>query len=175
MGQGKLEDHETLMLNEECSAILQNKLPPKLKDPGSLTIPCTIESFYFEKALCDLGASINLMPLFVFRTLGLGEPKPTSVSLQLADRSVKYLRGVIEDVLVKLDKLHFPTDFIILDMEEDRGVLLISGRPFLVTGKMFIDVQQDKLTLYVQDEEVSFNVFKAMKYPSNMMNVIIST
>jgi len=69
----KLEDHETIMLNEEYSAILLNKLPPKLKDPESFTIPCTIRNSYFEKALCDLGASINLMPLFVFWTLGLGE------------------------------------------------------------------------------------------------------
>ena len=108
----KLEDHETVMLNEECSAILLNKLPPKLKDPGSFTIPCTIGNSYFEKALCDLGASINLMPLSVFRTLGLGEPKPTSVSLQLADRSIKYPRGVIEDMLLKVKKLYFPADFI---------------------------------------------------------------
>jgi len=89
------------MLNEECSAILLNKLPPNLEDPGSFTMPYTIENSYFEKALCDLGASINFMPLSVFRTLGL-EPKPTSVSLQLVDRSIKYPRGVIEDVLVKV-------------------------------------------------------------------------
>ena len=88
----KLEDHETVMLNKECSAILQNKLPPKLKNPGSFTIICTIKKFYFEKALCDLGASFNLMPLSVFRTLGLGESKHTSISLQLGDKSVKYPR-----------------------------------------------------------------------------------
>jgi len=116
----KLGDHEIVILNAECSAILLDKLPPKLKD---FTIPCTIGNSYFEKALCDLGACINLMPLSVFRTLGIREPKPTSVSLQLADRSVKYLRGVIEDVLVKVDKLYFPTDFIVLDMEEDRKYL----------------------------------------------------
>ena len=88
----KLNDHETVMLNEKCSAILQNKLPPKLKDPKSFTIPCTIGNSYFEKALCDLSTSINLMPLSVFRMMGLGEPKPTSVSLQLADRSIKNTR-----------------------------------------------------------------------------------
>ena len=89
-------------MNEEYSAILLNKLPPKLKNPGSFTIPYTIGNSYFEKALCDLSASINLMSLSALRTLGLGEPKPTSVSLQLADRSIKYPRGVIEDVLVKV-------------------------------------------------------------------------
>ncbi|XP_073304614.1 uncharacterized protein [Primulina huaijiensis] len=95
-------------------------------------------------ALCDLGASINLMPFSVFRKLGLGEPKPTRMSLQLANRSVKYPRGVIEDVLVKVDKFIFPADFVVLDMEEDMQMPLILGRPFLATGKALIDVQEGK-------------------------------
>jgi len=81
----KLKENEIVMLTEECSAILQNKLPPKLKDPGSFTIPCTIGECYFQKALCDLGVSINLMPFSIFRKLGIGEIRPTMVSLQLAD------------------------------------------------------------------------------------------
>ncbi|KAL5569995.1 hypothetical protein UlMin_026570 [Ulmus minor] len=129
----RLEVNEKVMLTEECSAILQRKLPQKLKDPGSFTIPCTIGDFEFDKVLCDLGASINLMPLSIFRKLGLGEVKPTTVSLQLADRSIKHPRGIIEDVLVKVDKFIFPADFIVLDMEEDREVPLILGRPFLAT------------------------------------------
>ncbi|KAL5563299.1 hypothetical protein UlMin_033046 [Ulmus minor] len=131
----RLEANEKVMLTEECSAILQRKLPPKLKDPGSFTIPCTIDDFNFDKVLCDLGASINLMPLSIFRKLGLGEVKPTTVSLQLADRSIKHPRGIIEDVLVKVDKFIFPADFIVLDMEEDQEILLILGRPFLATGR----------------------------------------
>ena len=103
----KLEEHETIMLTEECTAILQNKLPPKLKDSGSFTIPCTIGNSYFDKALCDLGASINLMPFSIFRKLGLGEAKATTMSLQLADKSIKHSRGVVEDVLVKLISLFF--------------------------------------------------------------------
>ena len=134
----RLEDHETVMLTEECSAIIQNKLPSKLKDPGSFTIPCNIGNIEFTKALCDLGASINLMPLSVFRKLGLGDVKPTSVSLQLADRSVTYPKGIVEDVLVKVDKFIFLVDFIVLDMEEDREVPLILGRPFLAIGKALI-------------------------------------
>ena len=86
----KLEEFEIVCLTEECSAILQKKLPPKLKDPGSFTIPCMIGNAHFEKALCDLGASINLMPLSVFKKLDLGEANPTTVFLQLADRSIKY-------------------------------------------------------------------------------------
>ncbi|KAL5734310.1 hypothetical protein ACOSP7_032171 [Xanthoceras sorbifolium] len=160
----RLEDHETVALTEECSAIIQNKLPQKLKDPGSFTIPCTIRSSEFVKALCDLGASINLIPFSVFRKLGLGEVKPTSVTLQLADRSVKYPYGVIEDVLVKVDKFYFPVDFIVLEMEEDVDIPLILGRPFLATRGALIDVQQGKLTLCVGDEEAVFNVFKATKF-----------
>ena len=102
----RLANFEIVNLTEECSAILQRKLPQKLRDPGSFTIPCTIGNAIFERALCDLGASINLMPLSIFKRLGLGEARPTTVTLQLADRSLKHPRGVIEDVLVKwLDTL----------------------------------------------------------------------
>ncbi|KAI9076710.1 hypothetical protein K1719_041350 [Acacia pycnantha] len=93
---------------EECSAVIQRKLPAKLKDPGSFYIPCNIGTNFNGKALCDLGASINLMPLAVFNQLGLGEPRPTTVTLLLADRSISRPRGIIEDVLVKVDKFIFP-------------------------------------------------------------------
>ena len=116
----RLSDFETVNLTEECNAILQRKLPQKLKDLGSFTIPCKIENSIFERALCDLGTSINLMPLSIFRRLGLGEARPTTVTLQLADRSLKHPWGVIEDVLVKVDKFIFPADFIVLNMEEDK-------------------------------------------------------
>ncbi|KAI3445254.1 hypothetical protein Pfo_001919, partial [Paulownia fortunei] len=167
-----LEEYETVALTEECSVILQRKLPPKLKDPGSFTIPCTIGNSFFDKALCDLGASINLMPLSIFRKLRLGEAKPTTVSLQLADRSIKYPRRVIEDVLVKVDKFIFPADFIVLDMEEDQDIPIILGRPFLATGRALIDVQKGELILRVQDEQVSFNVFKEIKSPSGVANCL---
>ena len=155
----KLVDNEKVMLTEECSTILQRKLPPKLKDPRSYTIPCTIGDFDFDKVLCDLGASVNLMPLSIFRKLEIGEVKPTMVCLQFADRSIKHPRGIIEDVLVKVDKFLFPIDFIVLDMEEDRDVPLILGRPFLATSRTLIDFHQGKLILRVQDEQVMFNVF----------------
>ncbi|XP_062099774.1 uncharacterized protein LOC133805614 [Humulus lupulus] len=129
----KTEDYETVVLTEECSATLQRKLPQKLRDSGSFTIPCTIGKFECKHALCDLGESINMMPLSVFRRLGLGEASPTTVTLQLADRSVKHPRGIIEDVLVKVNKFIFPADFIVLDMEEEKNVPIIMGRPFLAT------------------------------------------
>ena len=109
----KIRDDETVLLIEECSAILHNKLPSKLKDPGSFTIPYVISDVYFNKALCDIGASINLMPLSNFRKPGVKEVKPTTMSLQSADRSIKHPRGIIEDVLVKVDKLIFLVDFVV--------------------------------------------------------------
>ena len=161
----RLADFETVNLSEECSATLQRKLPQNLKDPGSFTIPCTIGNAIFERALCDLGASINLMPLSIFKRLGLGEARPTTVILQLADRSLKHPRGVIEDVLVKVDKFIFPVDFIVLDMEEDKEIPIILGRPFLATGRTMIDVQRGELKLRVQEDEVKFNVFEVVRHP----------
>ena len=121
----RLLEFQTLNLTEESSAILKRKLPQKLKDPGSFTIPCKIGNSIFERALCDLGASINLMPLSILRRLGLGEVRPTTVTLQLVDRSLKHPRGVIEDMLVNVDKFIFPADFIVLDMEEDKEIPII--------------------------------------------------
>ncbi|KAK5842248.1 hypothetical protein PVK06_004584 [Gossypium arboreum] len=160
----KLEDLSTVELNEECSTILQNKLPTKLKDPGSFTIPCLIGSFNVDKALADLSVSINLMPYKMFKQIGLGEPKPTRMSIQLADRSVKYPRGIIEDILVKVDKLIFPIDFVVLDMDEDVEVPLILGRPFLATARAIIDVGDGKMVLRVGDEEIVFKIYDAMRF-----------
>ncbi|XP_062118425.1 uncharacterized protein LOC133832051 [Humulus lupulus] len=161
----KLEDYEMVVLTEECSTILQKKLPPKLKDSSSFTIPCTIGNVVFEKALCDLRASVNLMPLSIYRKLKLGEVCPTTVSLQMVDRSVKHPRGIIEDVLVKVDKFIFPMNFIILHMEEDENIPIIIGRPFLATGRALINVQKGELKFRVQ-QEVTFNVFAASEIPT---------
>ncbi|XP_022897557.1 uncharacterized protein LOC111411238 [Olea europaea var. sylvestris] len=161
----KLEEFETVKLTEECSAILQKKLPHKLKDPGSFNIPCNIGGITFDRALCDLGASINLMLLSVFKKMGLGKVNPTTLTLQLADRSITYPKGIIEDVLVKVDKFIFPVDFVVLDMEEDEKVPMILGRPFLATGRALIDVQEGKLTLQVNEEQVTFNIDQEKKAP----------
>ena len=141
-----------------------------MNDLRSFTIPCTIRSLNFEKALCDLGASINLMPLLVFWNLGLGEVKPTIISLQMADRSLTYPQGVIEDVLVKVDKFIFPVDFVVLDMEENQEISLILGRPFLAIGRPFIDAHNGNLTLRVNDEEVKFNIYHTMKFPNEVQS-----
>ena len=106
------------------------------------------------------------MSLSIFRRLGLGEARPTTATLQLANRSLKHPKGVIEDVLVKLDKFIFPIDFIVLDMEEDKEIPIILGRPFLATGRAMIDVQRGELKLRVQDDEIKFNVFEAVRHPA---------
>ena len=139
-------------LTATCSAVIKKNLPEKMNDPGSFTIPCTIGEFKFQKALCDSGASINLMPLFVARKLSLGELTPTTVTLQMADRTMVKPEGVIEDVLVNLGKFVFLVDFIILDIEEDSQVPLLLGRPFLATGAALIDMQKGVLTLRVGEE-----------------------
>ncbi|PHT42295.1 hypothetical protein CQW23_16320 [Capsicum baccatum] len=99
----------------------------------------------FAKALCDLGASINLMPLSVYRKLGLGDPTPTNMRLVMADRSVKRPVGILNDVLVKVSSFIFPVDFVILDCEVDSEVPIILGRPFLATGSVLIDMRANEL------------------------------
>ena len=170
----KLEEYGTITLTEECSSILQKKLPPKLQDPGKFAIPFSIGNRVSGKALCDLGASINLMPLLLFKRLKLGEPKSTTISLQLADRSYQHPRGIIENVLVKVGKFVLPTDFVILVMEEDDSVPIILGRPFLATGKAQINVQEGELKLRVQGDEITFHVFQPMKHPDDDPNEDIS-
>ncbi|XP_074342430.1 DNA damage-inducible protein 1-like [Apium graveolens] len=118
------------------------------------------------KALCDLGASVSLMPHSICRRLGLGELKKTRISLQLADRTVKYPLGIIEDVLVKVDNFFIPCDFVVLEMDEDVEVPIILGRPFLATTGTIIDVKAGKLTLNVGEDKVEFDLNKAMKMPS---------
>lgn len=105
------------------------------------------------------------MSLSIYRSFGLGEAKPITISLQLVDRFIKRSKGIIEDVLVKVDKFIFWTDFIILDMEEDLNIPLILGRPFLATGRALIDLYDGKMIIRVDIEQIIFNVLKAMKHP----------
>ena len=107
----------------------------------------------------DQKFSLDLMPLSVFKRLGLGEIKPSTICLQLADRSVTYPWGVIKDVLVKVDKFIFPADFVVLDIEENLEVPLILERPFLATGGALIDVKSGGLTLRVNREEMIFSIY----------------
>ena len=159
----KIVEEGIVNLTATCSALMKKDLPEKMKDPGSFTIPYIIEGVEIQKALCDSRASINLMPLSIAKQLSLGELLPTTITLQMADRSMVKPEGVLEDVLVTVGKFVFPVDFIILDMEEDSQVPLLLGRPFLATGAALIDMQKGVLTLRVGDEAAAFNLIKGIQ------------
>ena len=137
-----------------------------MKYHGSFTIPCSIGKYEFKKALCDSGASINLMPLSVVQKLSLGELTPIAITLQMADISMAQPEGILEDVLVKVGKFVFPVDFVFMHMEENTQVPLLLGRPFLATGAALIDVQKGELTLRVGDEAVQFNINRSLEHPN---------
>ncbi|XP_058747230.1 uncharacterized protein LOC131620247 [Vicia villosa] len=162
-------DTDSVILTETCSAILQGmKIPIKKPDRGSVTIPCTIGDRSFKRALIDLGASVSLMPLSIYRKLGIGRVQDTRMTLQFADHSVKKPFGIVEDVLVKVDKFVFPVDFVILEMPEDEEIPLILGRPFLETGRSMIDIENGTMTLKVYDEELKINVRSTMKHKEDV-------
>ncbi|XP_050916307.1 uncharacterized protein LOC127131427 [Lathyrus oleraceus] len=152
-------DTDPIVLTETCSAILQGmKIPVKKKDRGSVTIPCIIGDRSFKKALIDMGASVSLMPLSIYKRLGIGKVQDTKMTLQFADHSVKRPYGVVEDVLVKIAKFVFSVDFVILEMPKDEKIPLILGRPFLETGRCLIDIEEGTMTLKVYDEELKIDV-----------------
>ncbi|XP_016178243.1 uncharacterized protein LOC107620625 [Arachis ipaensis] len=165
-------ENEIILLTEECRALIQKGLPPKLEDPGSFLLPCTIGSMIINKAMCDLGASINLMPSFMVRKLCIEEVKPIQMSLELVDKSVICPRGVIENLLVKVDKFIFPVDFVVLDSDEDEGDSIILGRPFLATARAIIDVEQGELTLRMHDKSITLNVFPETQLRDEKKNCI---
>ncbi|GJZ42343.1 reverse transcriptase domain-containing protein [Tanacetum coccineum] len=121
----KIEQISAAFLSDESSAMIQNKVPPKLGDPRSFLIPCNFNKTFSCNALADLGASINLMPYSLYAKLSLETLKPTKMSMRLADRSFQYPVGIAKNMLVKVSKFTFPADFIILEMEEDSKVPLI--------------------------------------------------
>ncbi|GKA00801.1 reverse transcriptase domain-containing protein [Tanacetum coccineum] len=163
----KLSEMARTPLNEHCSAVILNKLPEKLGDPGKFLIPCDFPGMDECLALADLGASINLMPLSVWKNLSLPELTPTCMTLELADRSISQPIGIAEDVDVKVGKFQFPADFVVVDFDADPRVPLILGRSFLKTGRALIDVYEGELTLRVGKEAVTFNLDQTSRYSSN--------
>ncbi|XP_050889336.1 uncharacterized protein LOC127094558 [Lathyrus oleraceus] len=152
-------DTNPVILTETCSAILQGmKIPMKKKDRGAVTIPCTIGDRSFKKSLFDLGASVSLMSLSIYKKQGIGAMQDTRITLQFGDHSVKKPYGIVEDVLVKIDKFVFPVDFVILEMPEDEEIPLILGRPYLDTGRCLINIEEGTMTLKVYDEELKIDV-----------------
>ncbi|GJW77465.1 reverse transcriptase domain-containing protein [Tanacetum coccineum] len=148
----KIEQISAAFLSDESSAILQNKVPPKLGDPGNFLTPCNFNKAFSCNALADLGASNNLMPYSLYAKLSLETMKPTKMSVGLADRSFQYPIGIVENMLVEVGKFTFPADFVILEIEEDSKVPFILGRPFLYTADAVIRVKQEQLNLGVGTE-----------------------
>nr|GEU29526.1 reverse transcriptase domain-containing protein [Tanacetum cinerariifolium] len=162
----KLFELAKIPLNENCSAMLLKKLSEKLGDSGKFLIPCDFPRMDVCHALVDLGASINLMPLSIWKKLSLPELTPTRMNLELADRSITRPKGVVEDVFVKVGKFHFLTDFVVIDFEADPRVPLILGRSFSRTVRALIDVYEEEITLWVNDEAVTFSLNQTTRYSS---------
>ncbi|XP_038896740.1 uncharacterized protein LOC120084997 [Benincasa hispida] len=151
-------------LTQDCNMII----PSKMRDPRSFIIPRSIGGIYIGHALCNLRASINLMPLSIFKRLEIGKLTPTDIILQLADQSLVHLEGRLEDVLVKVDKFILPPDFIIRDYKADKDVPIILGQPFLSTGRAQINVHKEEIAVHVNGQKLKFNIIKAMNYPDEV-------
>ena len=158
-----LNVNKKAFLTEQVSAIIESKTPVKYKDPGCPTISVNIGGISVEKALLDLGASVNLLPYSMYKRLGLGELKPTSITLSLADRSIKIPKGTIEDVLIQVDRFYYPVDFVVLDTEPvavgPNHVPIILGRPFLATSNAIINFRNGVMQLTFGNMTLELNIF----------------
>ncbi|KAG7552337.1 Integrase catalytic core [Arabidopsis thaliana x Arabidopsis arenosa] len=157
-----------VVLSLECSAIIQKKIiPKKLGDPGSFTLPCTLGPLAFSKCLCDLGASVSLMPLSMAKRLSFSKYKSCNISLILADRSIRIPHGLLDDLPVMIGRVEVPTDFVVLEMDEEPKDPLIFGRPFLATAGAIIDVKKGKIDLNLgKDLKMTFDITNTMKKPT---------
>ena len=154
-------------LTEQVSAIIQCKTLVKYKDPGCPTISVNIGGICVEKALLDLGASVNLLPYSMYKQLGLGELKPTSITLSLANRSIKIPKGTVEDVLIQVEQIYYPVDFVVLDIEPAATganyVPIILGGPFLATSNVIINCQNGVMQLTFRNMTLELNIFHLIK------------
>ncbi|GKA15586.1 reverse transcriptase domain-containing protein [Tanacetum coccineum] len=175
MNKEKLLELAKIPLNENCSAIFLKKLPEKLKDPDKFLIPCNFPGMDVCHALADLGASINLMPLSIWKNLSLPDLTPTRMTLELADRSITRPKGLTEDIFVKVGNFHFPTDFVVVDFEGDPRVPLILGRSFLRTSHALIDVYKGELVLRDGNEQITFHVNDTQKHKNESIKMVNDT
>ncbi|GJY57747.1 reverse transcriptase domain-containing protein [Tanacetum coccineum] len=159
----KLEEIAITTVNAECSAIIMNKVPEKLEDPGKFLIPCALQELNRTSALADSGASINLLPHSIYKQLGLEALTPTRMTLELANRSITHPMGIAEDVVVRVDGFTFLADFVVVNFVPDPRVPIILGRPFLRTAKALIDLYEETLTLRVGKEELVYYADKSEK------------
>ncbi|GJS37318.1 reverse transcriptase domain-containing protein [Tanacetum coccineum] len=163
MNKDKLEEIAITTVNAECSAIIMNKVPEKLEDPGKFLIPCALQELNKTSALADSGASINLLPHSIYKKLGIGVLIPTRMTLELANRSITHPMGIAEDVVVRVDGFTFLADFVVVNFESDPRVTIILRRPFLRTAKALIDLYEETLTLRVGKEELVYYAEKSEK------------
>lgn len=148
---------EIVRMMEECSAAILNQAPKKKKDPGCPMITCSIRAHIFDHALCDLGASVSVMPKAIFDQLNFTHLTPTTTYLQLVDSSVHYPTGIAEDIPVKIRDYFIPVDFVVLDMDTTKEKPLILGRPFLSTAGAHIDVGAGVIRFNINGIEEKFN------------------
>ncbi|XP_016544421.2 uncharacterized protein LOC107844544 [Capsicum annuum] len=151
-----------------CGVVSSQSLVQKKPDPGAFTIPCTVRSIKFTKALCDLGASINMMTHDIYKKLGLGEPTPTMMCLVMEDRSVKQPVGILYDVPIKVDDFILPVDFMILDCDVDFEVPIILGIPLLATGRVLVNMELNELKFRYGKKEAKFKMQPPMKQLKEM-------
>nr|GEW74677.1 reverse transcriptase domain-containing protein [Tanacetum cinerariifolium] len=163
----KLFELARTALNEHCSVVLLKKLPEKLRDPGKFLIPCDFSGMDECLALADLNASINLMPLSMWKMFSLPELSPTCMTLELTDRLISRSVGVAEDVFVKVGTFYFLAEFVVIDFDADPRVQLILGRSFLKTWCALIDVYEGELTLRVGNKAITFNLDQTSRYFAN--------
>ncbi|GJU87883.1 reverse transcriptase domain-containing protein [Tanacetum coccineum] len=159
----KLEDIAITTVNAECSAIIMNKVPEKLEDPGKFLIPCALQKLDRTSALADFRASINLLPHSIYKKLWLEALTPTRMTLELANRSITHPMGIAEEVVVRVDGFTFLADFVVVNFEPDPRVPIILGRPFIRTAKALIDLYEETLTLRVGKEELIYFADKSEK------------
>jgi len=165
----KLVGNEKVSVGENVSAVFQRKLPPKCKDPGVFSVPCKIENLYFDKAMLDLGASINVMPRFDYDKLNLEELKKTAIVIQLANRNSIHPDGVLKYVLVQVNELVFPADFYVMNMGDAyHDIPILLGKPFLKIARTKIDVHEGASTMEFDGEVIKFNIFDAMRFPTHV-------
>ncbi|XP_049360379.1 uncharacterized protein LOC125825077 [Solanum verrucosum] len=165
---------KTIEVSHNCSAIMTSEMITKKEDFGAFTIPCTIDMLQFTKALCDLGGKYKSNALCNLKQLGMGEQKSTTMRFFMANRLIKHPIGILYDKLVMVDRFIFLVDFVILDCEIDAEVPTLLGRPFFPIGIDLVDVKSEELMFCVNEDEVTFNMCKSMKHPSDIYVVLMT-
>ena len=158
-------EHSVMMVSEEVSAIIKGGTPIRRPDPGSFILDCNIRNKNFPRSLCDLGSSVNLMPHSVAISLGYDKFKPTKITLVLAYRSVRLPEGVLDDIPIRINDCHVPTDFVVLKYRNEQKDPLILGIPFLATAGAIIDVKEGRISLNIGNIPMTFDMDKLIRRP----------